>query len=300
MEINANSSGRRSPIWKSLVAIVVLFGALALLQVRIDVASRSEAQQKQQLLVTSGPLLKKMSLGYAPLLADIYWTRAVQYYGSRLGQKNVSFDLLAPLLNIAVALDPHLVIAYRFGAIFLSMPRPDRTDLAIDLVKRGIAANPNEWRLDYDLGILYYWRLKDYKNAAPAFLAASNVPGAPPFLKVMAASMAEKGGSIEMSEMIFAELYRSTQDRNVKKWAIEQLQLLKVQQEEARLNALIEDYKTRFKRTPHSMDDLVAGGLLRQNPLDPLGYPYVIGPDGKADLYPTSPVRTLKKNGATN
>lgn len=300
MEIKANRSSHRFPVWKSLVAIVVLFGAIAALQVRIDMESRSEAQQKQQLLVTSGPLLKKMSLGYAPLLADIYWTRAVQYYGSRLGQTDVTFDLLSPLLNIAVTLDPHLIIAYRFGAVFLSMPRPDRTDLAIDLVKRGIAANPDEWRLDYDLGILYYWRLKDYKNAAPAFLAASNVPGAPPFLKVMAASMAEKGGSIEMSETIFAELYRSTQDRNVKKWAIEQLQLLNVQQEEARLNALLEDYKTRFKRTPHSMDDLVAAGLLRQNPLDPVGYPYVIGPDGKIDLYPTSPVRTLKKNSATN
>lgn len=294
MEINANSSGRRSPIWKSLVAIVVLFGALALLQVRIDVASRSEAQQKQELLVTSGPMLKKLSLGYAPLLADIYWTRAVQYYGTRLGKKNVTFDLFSPLLNIAVTLDPHLIIAYRFGAIFLTMPRPNRTDLAIDLVKRGIAANPDEWRLDYDLGTIYYSRLKDYKQSAQAFLAASKIAGAPLFLKPMAASMAEKGGSIEMSEMIFAELYHSTQDRNVKKWAIEQLQLLKVQQEEARLNALIEDYKTRFKRTPHSMDDLVAARLLRENPLDPAGYPYVIGPDGKAHLYPTSPVNPPK------
>lgn len=295
METKVNESGRRFPVWKSLTAIVVLFAAVAFLQVRIDRESRSEAQQEQELLVTSGPLLKKLSLGYAPLLADIYWTRAVQYYGSRLGQKDVTFDLLSPLLNISVALDPHLVIAYRFGAIFLSMPRPDRTDLAIDLVKRGIAANPDEWRLDYDLGVLYYWRLKDYKNAAPAFLAASNVPSAPPFLKLMAAGMAEKGGSIEMSEMIFAELYRSTQDRNVKKWAIEQLQSLKAQQEEEQLNGLIEEYESRFQRNPKSMDDLVAAGLLRQNPLDPTGYPYVIGPDGNAHLYPGSPVKQLKQ-----
>lgn len=290
METNFTGSARRFSVWKSLTAIVVLFAATAALQVRIDRESRSEAQQEQELLVTSGPLLKKLSLGYAPLLADIYWTRAVQYYGSRLGQKNVSFDLLSPLLNIAVGLDPHLIIAYRFGAIFLTMPRPNRTDLALDLVKRGIAANPDEWRLEYDLGTLYYWRLKDYGNAAEAFWAASKLPGAPPFLRVMAAAMAQKGGSIEMSEMVFAELYRSTQDRNVKKWAIEQLQSLKAEQDEAQLDKLIEEYQSRFKKKPAGVEDLVAVGLLRQNPLDPAGYPYVIGPDGKAHLDPNSPI----------
>jgi tetratricopeptide (TPR) repeat protein len=281
-------------LWKPLIAIAVLFGLLALLQVRIDAQTRSEATQKQELLVTSGPLLKKLSLGYAPLLADVYWTRAVQYYGSRLGRPNVSFDLLSPLLNIAVTLDPHLIIAYRFGAIFLSMPRPGRTDLAIDLVKRGIAANPSEWRLDYDLGTIYYSRLKDYKHAAQAFLAASNISGAPLFLKPMAASMAQKGGSLEMSEMIFAELYRSTEDKNIRKWAVGQLQSLKAQQDEAQIDKLIEQYRTRFNKNPASMDDLVAAGLLRQNPLDPAGYPYVIGPDGNARLYPSSPIKPPK------
>lgn len=281
-------------LWKPLTAIVVLFGLLALLQVRIDAQTRSEATRKQELLVTSGPLLEKLSLGYAPLLADVYWTRAVQYYGSRLGKPDVSFDLLSPLLNIAVALDPHLIIAYRFGAIFLSMPRPGRTDLAIDLVNRGIAANPDEWRLDYDLGTIYYSRLKDYKQAAQAFLAASKISGAPLFLKPMAASMAQKGGSIEMSEMIFAELYRSTDDKNVRKWAIGQMQRLKAQQDESELDRLIEQYWTRFKKNPTSMDDLVAAGLLRQNPLDPAGYPYMIGPDAKAHLYPSSPINPPK------
>lgn len=274
-----------------MIAIAVLFGLLALLQVRIDAQTRSEATQKQELLVTSGPLLKKLSLGYAPLLADVYWTRAVQYYGSRLGKPNVSFDLLSPLLNIAVTLDPHLIIAYRFGAIFLSMPRPDRTDLAVDLVKRGIAANPDEWRLKYDLGTLYYWRLKDYKGAAEAFFAASKTADAPLFLKPMAAAMAQKGGSIEMSEMVFAELYRSTEDRNVKKWAMEQLKSLKAQKDEAQLDNLIEQYRARFKKSPASMDALVDAGFLRQNPLDPAGYPYVIGPDGKTHLYPSSPIK---------
>lgn len=269
----------------------MLLGAAAALQTRIDVQARSEAAQKEELLVTSGPLLKKLSLGYAPLLADIYWTRAVQYYGSRLGKPNVNFDLLAPLLNVAVSLDPQLVIAYRFGAIFLSMPRPNRTDLAIDLVRRGIAANPDDWRLDYDLGFLYYWRLKDYKKAAEAYLAGANVPGAPSFLKLVAARMAQKGGSIEMSEMVFAELYQSTSDPNVRKFALEQLEILKTQEDQMQLDKLIEQYRARFRQNPAGMGDLIRAGLLPRSPLDPAGYPYMIGRDGKAQLNASSPLK---------
>ena len=108
-------------------------------------------QAKQELLLQSGPLLKKLSLSYDSLLADIYWTRAVQYYGGVVATHGKNLDLLWPLLDITTTLDPHLIVAYRFGAVFLSEDSPrglGRADLAVQLVKRGAAANPQEWRLD--------------------------------------------------------------------------------------------------------------------------------------------------------
>lgn len=281
-------------LWKALVAIPLLLATAAFLQSRIDAQTRSEAAQKEELLVRSGALLKKLSLGYDPLLADIYWTRVVQYYGSRIGERNASFDLLAPLLNITTTLDPHLVVAYRFGAIFLSESKPagaGRTDLAVDLVKRGIAANPDEWRLNYDLGVLYYWRLKDYHDAAAAFLAASNQPNAPyVMLKLAAAGIAQKGGSIETSRMIFAELYESTNDPKVRKMALKELRALKAQEDEIQLDKVIQQYEKRLGRKAASMMDLVNARLLPGVPLDPVGIPYVIGPDGKCHLSPKSPI----------
>jgi len=287
------SPGRAS--WKAIVAIPLLFAAAAFLQVRIDAQTRSDGAQQEQLLVSSGALLKKLSLGYDPLLADIYWTRAVQYYGTRVGEGHGDFALLDPLLNISTTLDPHLIIAYRFGAIFLSEPKPigdGRTDLAIQLVKRGVAANPNEWRLDYDLGLLYYWRLKDYQPAAAAFLAGSNVPGAPFMtLKLMAASVAEKGGSIETSRMIFAELYQSTKDPEVQKMALKELRALKAQEDEMHLDQIVREYEKRFRRKPASIQELISARLLRGSPVDPAGFPYEIGPDGKSRLDPRSPIK---------
>ncbi len=295
--MNPTTSSRS--LWKALLAIPLLLATAAFLQSRIDAQTRSEAAQKEELLVRSGALLKKLSLGYDPLLADIYWTRVVQYYGSRIGERNASFDLLGPLLNITTALDPHLVVAYRFGAIFLSEPKPagaGRTDLAVDLVKRGIAANPDEWRLNYDLGVLYYWRLKDYHDAAAAFLAASNRPHAPyVMLKLAAAGIAQKGGSIETSRMIFAELYESTNDPKVRKMALKELRALKAQEDEIQLDKVIQQYEKRFGRKAASMLDLVNARLLPGVPVDPAGIPYVIGPDGKCRLNPNSPIEAPER-----
>ena len=72
-------------LWFALVTIPTLFVAIGFLQMRIEAETRTVGVQKEELLVRSGPTLKRLSLGYDSLLGDIYWTRAVQYYGSRVG-----------------------------------------------------------------------------------------------------------------------------------------------------------------------------------------------------------------------
>ena len=288
--------------WISLVVTPVLFGAIAALQVRIDARTRSAASQKQELLLRSGTLVKKLSLGYDPLLADIYWTRAVQYYGARIGDAHADYDLLWPLLDLTTTLDPRLVTAYRFGAIFLSEPSPlgaGRTDLAIELVKRGIAANPDAWRLDSDLGFLYYWRLKDYPNAAAYYLAASRVPHSPAWLKLMAARVADKGGSIETSRLIWSELYESTRDPNIRKNAYNKLRGLRAQEDESHLDQLAEEYRKRFGHFPASTKEMRDAGILNGIPVDPDGLPYRFGPDGKSRLDPRSTVVVEQDSGGT-
>ena len=94
----------------------------ALLTRAVDRA-RPTASLQEMLYVSSPKLLKRLSLGYTGLLADIYWTRAVQYFGYQHYEHSTDFHLLAPLLKIAVELDPKLVPAYQFGSNFLS-PKP--------------------------------------------------------------------------------------------------------------------------------------------------------------------------------
>ena len=164
---NQNKSHVRAMLL-ALVAVPALFALCAALQTRIDADTLAMNQDTDELLLRSGALLKKLSLGYEPLLADVYWTRVVQYYGLRVRKQGAKFEQLWPLLDITTTLDPKLMIAYRFGAVFLSERPPvgpGEADLAVELVKRGIAENPDEWRLYQDLGFLYSIRMKDYKKA---------------------------------------------------------------------------------------------------------------------------------------
>ncbi|MGA7917366.1 MAG: hypothetical protein WCA00_19185 [Candidatus Acidiferrales bacterium] len=277
----------------ALVAVPTLFVAIAVVQTRIDTLSGSVTQQKEELLLRSGSLLNKLSLGYGPLLADIYWTRAVQYFGTQMQNRSRSFDLLAPLLNITTTLDPKLVVAYRFGAVFLAEHPPGgagRPDLAVDLVKKGIAGNPDEWELYYDLGLLYYTHLKDYQKAYEAFLDGSKNPAAPMWMKIMAARVAENGESLETSRLIWAELYNSTKDESVRRRALLHVQALDAQIALKKLNEISEDYWKKFGRFPASIQELRDAGLVQGDLKDPAGYPYVMGPNGVPQLDPHSPV----------
>src|ERR1700688_1451465 len=204
----------------SLIAgacLVLSLAASSLVLHRTDLV-RPQATLDEVLFLNSPKLIKRASLGYDGLMACIYWTRAVQYFGSQYHHNTPNYNLLAPLLEITTHLDPHLTVAYDFGSSFLASRQygagePER---AIALMNYGIRNNPDEWRLYYDLGFIYYMELKDYKDAADAFARGARVSNAHPFLGVMAAQMAQHSGEIKMAQMMWSTTYQTAQDRDVR------------------------------------------------------------------------------------
>jgi hypothetical protein len=286
-------NSRKSIAWLLLFVLPVGFATIWRLQHGIDAQRTSLNQERDDVLLRSGKLVKLMSLEYAPLLADIYWTRAVQYYGNKHVRGQANLELLWPLLDITTTLDPNLLISYRFGAMFLSQATPagaGRPDLAVQLIQRGIQAHPDYWRLYEDLGFVYYFDLKDYPKASEAFLEGSKKPTAQMWMKVMAAKISAEGESFETSAFLWRDIYESTADPSVKKNALLHMQLVKAKEDCKQLDALADAYAKRFGRRPARMSEMVQSGLLRGIPADPLGYAYVFGEGGKAELNLESPL----------
>ena len=281
---------------KSIAVLLLLvlsagFAGIWRLQHSIDARLAILHEEQDEVLLHSGKMVKILSLEYAPLMADVYWTRVVQYYGSKGERREQNLDSLWPLLDLATTLDPSLLPAYRFGSTFLAEARPigaGRPDLAIELIQRGIRENPDYWRLYQDLGNTYYLTLHDYKKASDAFLEGSKNPAAPPWMKIMAARIVERGDTRQISRFLWSDIYQSTQDATIKENAKTHLLLLKTDDDKEELNLLLVEFTKKTGRRAESLRDLVQAGMLRGIPADPVGYPYVLGKSGEAELNPKS------------
>jgi tetratricopeptide (TPR) repeat protein len=195
-------------------------------------------------------------------------------------------DLLAPLLNVVVTLDPHHIPAYRFGAIFL----PER-DLpaAIALLEKGIQENPNEWRLYQDIGYIN-WQAGNsargdehaayYAKAAEWYDKGGKVPGAMWWMRDLAGYMKIAGGSREAAYAIYST-YLNSDDENIRKQAALRMKQLRALGEMDAINELLARYKAQTGQCPTDLRQLAP--QLRamkltlndeQQPVDPDGIAY--------------------------
>ena len=289
-------SSARITATASILLVICLMSTVLLLR-KLD-QLRTGSTVEEVLYISSPTVLKRISLGYGGLLADVYWTRAVQYFGGKHHNDAQHYNLLAPLLEITTRLDPQLLVAYEYGANFLAPKPPNGAGMprrAIELAEYGIRNNPNEWKLYYQLGFINYMELRDYAAAADAFDRGSRVPNAHPWLKLMAAQMAEHAGDIQTARLMWTTMYQSSQDRSIRANAAAHLRALQVDQDVSILEPLVVQYRNKTGRLPSSFSDLEEAGLLRGTPVDPLGHPYKLMPDGHVIVRVPDDLPFLKK-----
>jgi tetratricopeptide (TPR) repeat protein len=279
------SATRRVNFVASAVLAFCMAGAMATLYA-IDRTPRGSVAQ-DALYLRSSTVLRRLSLGYTGLLADIYWTRAVQYFGQQHHNGSGDFRLLAPLLEVTTELDPRLFPAYDFGANFLAPKPPNGAGLpgsALALMKYGIEHNPGQWRLYYNLGFLYYTELKDYAKAADAFAQGAKLPVTNEFMPILAARMAQHAGEFDTARMLWFTTYQSTQEAQVRENAVQHLLALQVDEDVTRLEQVVEKYREKTGRLPISIADLERAGFIHGTPVDPKGRPYKLMPDGRIEV----------------
>lgn len=269
------------------IVLVTLLAGSVLTRRKVEQLRGGEATLEEVLYLPSGKTVKRLSLGYSSLLADVYWTRAVQYFGARHLQHSQRYDLLAPLLEISTDLDPHLIVAYETGSIFLSQRPPEgagEPDQAVALVEKGIRTNPDYWRLYFTLGFIHYIDRHDYNAASQAFLKGSEVPGALPWMKVMAARMAERGDDPRTAAYLWKTIFDATTDNSIRETALKHLSSLAVQIDIEELEKRARGYHERFGAFPASWSDLIATGQLLDVPRDPTGAVYKLKPGGVVEV----------------
>jgi hypothetical protein len=231
----------------------------------------------------SASVVKRAVLDYDGIAADVYWIRALQHFGQeRLSppEHRRTYAMLYPLLDLTTTLDPSFSIAYRFGAIFLGEPYPGgpgRPDLSIALLRKGLAVQPNRWQYMMDLGFVYYWHLHDYKTAAATFQRASELPGAPSWLRPLAAVTLAEGGHRDASRALWQQLAQSEEPwlRDSARLRLAQLEAMDAIDV---LHARVTAFRAAHPDEPVTWDRLVAARAIPGVPLDSSATPFALDP----------------------
>jgi hypothetical protein len=288
--------GRSARAIGAAVLLVALVAAAVGLEVARDRVYGEPQPARDLMYLTSPTAVKRMSLSFSAVLADVYWIRALQYYGGtrRSTATTKTYDLLYPLLDISTTLDPMFSIAYRFGATFLAEEYPGgagRTDLAVKLLQKGAAVRPDNWRYLQDIGFVYYWWGGDYHEAAAWFRKAADVPGAPWWMKSLAAVTLAQGGDRSSSRLLWQSLLDGAENDWMRKTAVHRLRQLDALDQIDQLQAIARRYMSRTGTVPAGWTALVRAGYLRGIPVDPEGTVYAL--DAQTGVVSLGAVSTL-------
>lgn len=239
---------------------------------------------------------KGFVFGAEGLVADWYWMNSLQYIGgkiSNVGLDQINLDdlsalnprLLYPYLNNTVEMDPKFLAAYSYGATVL--PAID-VDQAIALTEKGIANNPDNWRLYHYLGYIH-WRRKNFDKASEVYSQGSQITGAAPFMREMAASMKTRGGSRDTAREMYLQLATEGEDQQTKSNA--ELRVLEIDSldERDKLTEQLSIVKDKTGKCPANLSELIPAlrtvvlprnrtfSVNQKNEVvDPLGFPYMI------------------------
>lgn len=252
---------RRLPV---LVA-AVLAPLVPLTQARIDRLTGGFRAQEEVLYLWSGEHVKRLLPGLEGLAADIYWLRTVQYFGGqRLFDANKRFELLRPLIEITTTLDERLEIAYRYGAIFLCESWPlgaGRPQEGIEVLAKGVQAIPGSWRLRQDYGYFHFVFLHDANRAAAILNEAADLPGAPFFLRTLAADVLASGGERAKARQMWQRMHDQAEEGVIKLNARLRLRMYDSLDTADRLTEAVAAFVKRFGARPPRLESLRQAGL---------------------------------------
>jgi tetratricopeptide (TPR) repeat protein len=276
------SAMRAGGLWAiivaSFVSFVVLILALAIRFTSLQLeAARPAGLDVEPVYLPRAEYLRPLSLGYENALANGLWFRTISYFGKHY-RSDRAYPWLAYMCELVTDLDPRAEYVYRFAGMVLPWEARE-VDEGLRLLRKGIEALPNSWRLHYWLGFSYYFFKDDYDNAVRYLSKAAALPDASPSAARLATILHQHRYGPETTLSFLTELAGEVESPELREVLKEQMKETRLTADLQALNHAVEQFKSRFGRLPPSTHALVESGLIGKVPDDPFGGKYEIDPD---------------------
>ena len=234
----------------------------------------SSAAEQGRLRVPDAGKAKALALGFEPVIADYYWVQAIQMVG---GVERVPGrgEQVGDLIELVTTLDPWVDHPYRFAALWLT-ESADEVRRANEILAKGIAYHPDEWRNRFYLGYNHFFYLEDNQQAADILESALAYPEAPDYLGAFVTRLRASVDSLDTAALFLQQLIGSTDDEYARAGYLKAFDEIETERRARILDQARDLFRKRHGRDIESPEELWAGPL-RVMPVMPPPHPHFEG-----------------------
>lgn len=277
--------------WRNALLIITLLGLYgacysALLSYR---ESFSLSRQHAAAAWTLPPLVLKVIAGeFRGLIADLIVLEAGSQLGTEMKRnpsggytvvkKQYDWDTISRLFFNSQALDPAFQHTYMLAQGWLPW-EGNRIDEVQEILKTAADNRSWDWRPYHLTGFNNYYFLNQPGEAGKFFLEAAKTPHAPPFLAILGARLAQKGGETETAIALMKSMLAS-REQNMQGYD-DIIDRLKALEGVLILEQAVARYRELTGTIPENLEELISSGVLTELPDNPYNLPYCIDAAGK-------------------
>lgn len=260
---------KRGTLFIYFLCLMVL---VSYFQARYDDRIDYFSEQNTFVILPPGKTLRILSFGFQNLAADVLFIWSIQFYSSYYLANR--YDYIEHIYNTITDITPGYVEPYIVGAWIMALEARD-FKMAIRLLQKGSKNNKDEYIFDYEAGYYAFDNLKDFALAEKLFKRAAERPNAPSVIKRSWAHLVYMRDNLEFSWNLWSEIYRDAKIIVEKDAAYNHLYQIKFEMDKKSLEEKIGQYKKRYKKYPHELEDLKRMGLIGAVPKDFRGNDYI-------------------------
>ena len=266
--------------WNSLRRQLLLVGVLCLgivstlqLQLTLDrQASKRVATADTIRYLPTGEFMNAALLGYQQAGADLLWLQIIQEIGGDDADLE-DHAWLYHALEVITTLDPRFVDAYDLGSVMLA-ELGGRVDWSNALLQKGMAANPDVWRLPFVKGFNEFFHLHQYESAANTIAQAARLPGAPAYLPELATRLFSQAQRPEAALVFIDRMLGEAGNPKLRQALEQRRKEIVIEYDIIRIEQALVRYSERYHRPPLSLEELVEREVLSSLPVEPFGGTY--------------------------
>jgi hypothetical protein len=223
-----------------------------------------------------GDTLRGVTLGYTNAVADALWLQAIQYFGGgRFTPEGTRWAY--HVLEAVTSLDPRFRPAFEFSGIALGLA-DGGIGYSNRLLLKGIARYPGYWRLPFLYAYNRYFEQGDAADGARWMARAASLPGAPPYLPLLASRMFVEARTPAAAVAFLNKVLEGTTDPSLRKGIEARIVALRTEEGFVVLEEGVRRFRERFGRPPDALSELVASGVMRALPPSPVEGRYYVEP----------------------